>query len=145
MESTWESRDLPVLDVVVRYFDEHAQGAMLSCKQVADLAGREPTDVYRALKVLQPTYVRLVEGLGHGPLASSVRGVTDDARRVAGQWPSAETVADRIVVALMEAAEREPDERKRTKLRAAAETLGSLGRDVLVTVAANVATRPIGL
>jgi hypothetical protein len=23
MESTWERRDLPVLDAVVRYFDEH--------------------------------------------------------------------------------------------------------------------------
>lgn len=33
------------------------------------------------------------------------------------------------------------DEWKRTKLRAAAETLGSFGRDLLVVVAANVATK----
>jgi len=57
---------------------------MLTCEQVAKLAGLDPADVYRALKTLQPTYVRLVEGLGHGPIASSVRGVTDDARRAVG-------------------------------------------------------------
>jgi hypothetical protein len=62
---------------------------------------------------------------------------------VVGQWPSAEAVADRIVAALVEAADREPDEGKRSRLRAAAETLGSFGRDLLVSVAANVATKPI--
>lgn len=144
MERTWETRELPVLDAVVRYFDEHPQGVMLSCKEVADLVGRDPMDVYRALKILQPTYVRLVEGLGHGPIASSVRGVTDEARRSVGQWPSPESVADRIVRELVEAANREPDEAKRTKLRAAADSLGGFGRDLLINVIANVATKPIG-
>jgi len=83
MESTLEPRELPVLDAVVRYFDEHpqGQGVMLTCRQVADLAGRDPTDVYLALKILEPTYVRLEEGLARGPTRSSVRGITDEARR----------------------------------------------------------------
>ena len=77
------------------------------------------------------------------PNPHSVRGITDEARRAVGQWPTPEAVADRIVAALLEAAEREPDRQKQTKLRAAAETLGSFGRDLLVNVAANVATKPI--
>jgi hypothetical protein len=134
MESTWELRDLPVLDTVVPYFDEHPQGVMLSCREVADLAGRDPTDVYQALKILQLTYVRLVEGLGHGPISSSVRGVTDDARRAVGQWPSPDVWADRIIRALLDAAQREPDEAKRSRLRATADGLAGFGRDVLVGV-----------
>jgi hypothetical protein len=146
MESTWEPRELPVLDAVVRYFDEHpqGQGVMLTCQQVADLAGRDPTDVYRALKVLEPTYVRLEEGLARGPTRSSVRGITDEARRAVGQWPSPEVWADRIVRALLEAADREPDQERRSRLRATAEGLGGFGRDVLVGVLSGGITQSMG-
>jgi len=144
MDRTWETRELPVLDVVVRYFDEHPQGARLSCKEVADLASRDPTDVYRALKILQPTYLRLVEGLGHGPISSSVRGVTDDARRVVGQWPSAEVWLDRLVEALREAAERESDPEKKSRLRTMAEGLGGFARDVAVGVLSGGITQSMG-
>jgi len=143
MESTWEPRDLPVLDVAVRYFDENPRGVMLSCKEVADLAGLDPTDAYRALKVLEPTYVRLVEGLGHGPTSSSVRGVTDQARRAVGQWPSPDVWVDRLVEALREAAELEPDPERRGRLRAMAEGLGGFARDVAVGVLSGGITQSI--
>ena len=73
-----------------------------------------------------------------------IMGVTDAARQAVGQWPSPESVVDRIVGELVAAAEREPDEAKRTKLRAAADAVGGFARDVVVSVIANVATRPIG-
>jgi hypothetical protein len=144
MESTWERRDLPVLDAVVRYYTEHpqGQGVMLRCEQVADLTGLDTTEVYRALKRLEPTYVRLVEGLARSPSGCSIAGVTDAARRAVGQWP--ESLADGIIRGLLEAADREPDQAKRTRLRAAAEALGGFGRDLLINVIANVATRPLG-
>jgi hypothetical protein len=144
MESTWEPRDLPVvLGAVVRYYTEHpqGQGVMLTYQQVADLTGLDPTDVYRALKRLEPTYVRLLEGLARDPSGCSVGGVTDAARRAVGQWP--ESVADGIIRGLLEAADREPDEAKRSRLRAAADALGGFARDLLVNVIANVATKPI--
>jgi hypothetical protein len=144
MESTWEPRDLPlVLNTVVRYYTEHpqGQGVILTCEQVASLAGLGPSDVYRALKRLEPTYVRLVEGLARDPSGCSVAGVTDAARRAVGQWP--ESAADGIVRGLLEAADREPDQAKRTRLRAAADVLGGFGRDLLINVIANVATKPI--
>ena len=40
MESTWEPRDLPVLEAVVRYFDEHPQGVMLRCEELAEDAAQ---------------------------------------------------------------------------------------------------------
>jgi hypothetical protein len=144
MESTWEPQDLPVvLDAVVRYYNEHpqGQGVMLTCEQVAKLTGLGLTDVYRALKRLEPTYVRLVEGLDRSPSGCSVAGVTDAARRAVGQWP--ESVADGIVRELLAAADREPDEAKRTRLRVAADAMGGFGRNLLINVIANVATKPI--
>jgi hypothetical protein len=146
MEATWEGRDLPVLDVVVRHFDEHpqGQGVMLSCRDIANRAGRDPADVYRALKILEPTYLWLAEGLGRGPSGCTVRGVTDDARRAVGQWPSADVWVDRLVQALREAAEREPDPERKTRLRAMAEGLGGFARDVAVGVLSGGITQSMG-
>ena len=146
MESTWEPRDLLVLDVVVRHYDEHpqGQGVMLTCPQVASLVGLDPTDVYRALKVLEPSYVRLAEGWGRGPGGCSIQGVTDQARRAVGQWPSAEVWVDRLVQALREAAEREPDPERRGRLRAMAEGLGGFARDVAVGVLSGGITQSMG-
>jgi hypothetical protein len=144
MEPSWEARDVPVvLGAVVRYYTEHpqGQGVMLTCQKVADLTDLDPADVYRALKRLGPTYVRLVEGLARTPSGCSVAGVTDAARRAVGQWP--ESLADGIIRGLLDAAEREPDQAKRTRLRDAADALGAFGRDLLVNIIANVATKPI--
>ena len=108
----------------------------------AEITGMDPGQVGRAVRTLSPRFIKTAPGLG-GLTEVGIMGVTDEARQAVGQWPTPESVADRIVAALLEAADREPDERKRTKLRAAAETLGSFGRDLLVNVAANVATKPI--
>ena len=56
MEDTWVSRDLPVLDAVVRLLDA-GQFAVT----VADIAGEtgfDPKTVDRALDALHGTYVR---------------------------------------------------------------------------------------
>jgi hypothetical protein len=144
MESTWEPRDLPVLDAVVHYFEEHGGSLRPHVADIADLTGISAEQVARAAQALDPAYLKL-QMMGGGPGRYIILGITDEARRAVGQWPSPEAVADRIVAELLEAANQEPDEGKRTKLRAAAETLGSFGRDLLVNVAANLATKPIGL
>jgi hypothetical protein len=142
MESTWETRDLPVLDAVVRYFDEHDGSEIPDVKIFAKLTGMDPSQVVRAVRALSPRFIKTQGTLG-GIMHVAIIGITDEARERVGQWPTPEAVADRIVAALLEAAEREPDEGKRSGLRAAAETLGSFGRDLLINVAANVATKPI--
>ena len=143
MESTWERRDLPVLEAIVRYFDEHDGPEIPDVETFVKLTGMDPGQVARAVRALSPRFIKTGAALG-GLMDVAIMGVTDEARQAVGQWPTPESVADRIVAALLEAADEEPDERKRTKLRAAAETLGSFGRDLLINVAANVATKPIG-
>jgi hypothetical protein len=142
MESTWTTRDQPVLDAIVRYFDEHDGPEIPDVETFAKLTRMGPGQVARAVRALSPRFIKTQATYG-GPMNVAIVGITDEAREKVGQWPTPESVADRIVAALLEAAEQEPDERKRTKLRAAAETLGSFGRDLLINVAANVATKPI--
>jgi hypothetical protein len=146
MDSTWEQRDLPVLDAVVRYFDEHAGMSFPQVSDIAEITGRDPKEVYRALKALDGTYVELQEYLaGDNPNPHTVMAVSEEARRAVGQWPSPELWADRIIQALREAAEREPDPAKRSRLRATAEGLAGFGRDVLVGVLSGGITRGMDL
>jgi hypothetical protein len=70
--------------------------------------------------------------------------VTDEARRVVRQWPSADVWVDRLVAALGEAADREPDPERRSRLRAIAEGLGGFARDVAVGVLSGGITQSRG-
>jgi hypothetical protein len=81
VESTWEVRDLPVLDAVMRYYEAQPGQPGPRVADIAEAMGRDPTDVYRALKAMDPTYVRLQGGPGRGVSGSMVRGITDEARR----------------------------------------------------------------
>ncbi|WP_020387712.1 hypothetical protein [Kribbella catacumbae] len=66
---------------------------------------------------------------------------TGHARRVVGAWPTPESLADRIIAALNDAADNEPDEAKKGKLRRAAEAVAGVGRDILTDVTAQVITK----
>jgi hypothetical protein len=141
VESTWEPRDLPVLDAVVRLFDENVD-AMPDVAQIAKITGRDPVEVHRALRALEGPFIHVPDiSVGADASIYFVDGVTPQARRVVGQWPSPELWADRIIKALLEASEREQDPAKRSRLRATAEGLASFGRDVLVGVLSGGITR----
>jgi hypothetical protein len=142
MESTWEPRDLPVLEAVARYIDERAGSHSPKVFDIAETTGRPMTDVLRALLALHPTYLE-VRPVGH-PEHWTVARVTDEARRAVGQWPSPEVWVDRLVEALREAAEREPDPERRGRLRAMAEGLGGFARDVAVGVLSGGITQSMG-
>jgi hypothetical protein len=144
MKSTWERRDLPVLEAFVRLFDERPEVVSVTIKGIADHLGMQPVEVYQAAKALHPTYLTLKEMMAP-PEHHQIRGITDSARRAVGQWPSPDVWAERIIQALLDAAEREPDEAKKSRLRAAAEGLAGFGRDVLVGVLSGGITRGMGL
>jgi hypothetical protein len=142
MESTWESRDLPVLEAVARYIDERGGSHYPKVFDIAEITGRHMTDALRALLALQPTYLE-VRSVGH-PEHWTVARVTDEGRRAVGQWPSPDLWVERLVEALCEAAEREPDPEKKGRLRAMAEGLGGFARDVAVGVLSGGITQSMG-
>lgn len=70
---------------------------------------------------------------------------TGYARRAVGAWPTAETIADRLITALDEAAEREPDPERKGWLRKSAAYLGNAGRDLAVEIGATAINRQMGM
>jgi hypothetical protein len=145
MDDTWVSRDLPVLDAVVRLLDEGAWEVT-----VADLAaetGLDPKAVDRALEALQGPYVVEYERLATGGIPDlwSVTEVTAAARRVVGQWPTAESLAARLAEAFSEAADEEKDPERKSRLRQLASFLGETGKDLAAEVMAKVIMHQTGM
>lgn len=145
MESTWESRDLPVLQAIVGICDE--TGAAADRAAVAERTGLNEGTVraaFFALAAEQPAFFR------HGDTSRLARrdidyalDPTGHARRTVGSWPTPENLADRIVAALNEAAEQAPTPDDRTKLKKAAEAVSGVGKGVLTGVLTHVLTQGI--
>lgn len=132
LDDTWHRRDLPVLRTVVRLYDETMH--VVKIGEVEEATGLSPDDVQRAGIALAAA--GLVDTRGAAQLAVLMfGGVTAEARRLAGSWPSADSIADRLLATLNDMAEHGSDEVVKTKARKAAEALGSMTRDTLVAVA----------
>jgi len=71
--------------------------------------------------------------------------VSPEARTATGQWPTAETLAMRIIKALEDSAAAEPDIEKRGRLRSAASALRDTAKDVGTNVLTAVILRSTGL
>ena len=143
VQDTWATRDLPVLKAVVELFDggEWRVGGA----QVAERTGLAEDVVQRAFFALAnedpPLFKYIDTSSLAGPEIGWVYEPSGEARRRVGAWPTPESLADRLVQAMDQVAESEPDEEKRSKLRNAAVYLGSAGRDMLVQVAATAVSR----
>jgi hypothetical protein len=143
MENTWANRDFPVLDAVVRLL-EHKAGVFGS--DIARATGFDAGTVAQALAALEGPYVVAVRrDMGSGSSGWSITKVTADARRVVSQWPSPESLVDRLAEAFGTAADGEPDDEKKGRLRQVASFLGSTGRDVATEVVSKVILRSAGM
>jgi hypothetical protein len=141
VKDTWASRDLPALDATVALLEE------TDLPEVTDIANRTGlavADVARALRAMDGVYVDLQMTMGDSA-RWFVRGVTPEARRAVGQWPTAESLIGQLVTGLEAAAEREDDPERRGRLRQAASLLGGAVRDIAVDIAAKVIERGTGL
>jgi hypothetical protein len=130
------TRDLLVLDAIVRYFAEH-DDAFPDVRDLAAITGLRPADVYKACRALNGIYIDFTMLMtGGDPNPHFVAGVHPAARQVVGQWPTGEEWVSRLVVALTEAADNEPNEERRPKLRATAQLLGGIAKEIIVQVIA---------
>jgi hypothetical protein len=143
MESTWESRDLPVLEAIVRLSDEG--NYPVEAQELTKRTGFDYETVQQALWALayeQPPFFDPIDTSSFGGRdMAGVREVSGHARRTVSAWPTPEVLADRIITALNEAANNEPDEAKKGMLRRGAETVGGVGKDVLTGVLTQVITQ----
>jgi hypothetical protein len=141
VDSTWESRDLPVLQAVVQLYE--VNGRDVRAEQIEEALGLPRETVQAALRALKHSdvpYLTNVYEVAEGYIWHA-GAPTGHARRLVGAWPTPETLADRVITALNDAADNEPDEAKKGKLRRGAEAVAGVGRDVLTDVMAQVITK----
>lgn len=137
------SRDLPVLTAVVELCEEHFPAtSSVGRLEVAERSGLENEDIDRAVAALVGDgYLDWVTNPGDDRIVSwRVTGVSGRARRLVGQWPSADGLIVEMVSALNVAAENEPDAEKGSKLRDVARGMNSVAKGVITSVAANLIT-----
>ncbi len=145
MDETWTNRDLPVLRAIVETYEETGHAMHPGPIEAATgLPGTEVQAALRALNLEDPPFVTKMQRYASGHV-SLIGAPTGHARRAVGAWPTAESIADRLVSALDEAADREPDEERKGFLRKAAGYLGHAGRDLAVEIGATAINRQMGL
>jgi len=141
---TWSNRDLPVLRTIVRGYDD--EGVSPDTDAITQSTGLSEDDVKRAIRALEqedPPYLLNVLWGGANNIWSSGTP-TGHARRAVGSWPTAESLATRIVDGLAEAASQEDDAETANWLRKTAQYLGAAGRDVGINIAATMINRQLG-
>jgi hypothetical protein len=139
---TWAARDLPVLDATVSLL-EHSY--MVTVTDIAASTGLDPSVVAQALEALDPTYVDFRKTTtGGDPRFWYVFKVTPEARRVVGQWPTAEALAGRLAEELEVAARREADTQRQGLLVYAARLVGDTLREATVRAAGAVLAPAFG-
>lgn len=133
----WESLHRPVLAATVKLkaADRGYSGILVG--DIAEEAGIDVADTFAALHQFhEDEIVRLKSYLNGGRLgANRVMAVSAEAFKLVGEWPTPESVAQRLIDALEEIAEHSQDPVAKSKARRAADALTSLTRDTLVSVA----------
>ena len=145
MDQTWTVSHLPVLRAIVELYEE--TGQIVSPNQIEAKTGLAAEVVQSALRALdseQPPYVKKMQRYSSGHVVM-IGAPTGHARRAVGAWPTAETIADRLVSALDEAADREPDPERKGWLSKTAAYLGNAGRDLAVEIGATAINRQMGM
>lgn len=65
-------------------------------------------------------------------------GVTAEARRVVGQWPTGESLVDQLASGIAQAAEQEADPEQKSRLRSVASGLASAAKTIAINVASEI-------
>ena len=142
MHDTWAARDLPVLDATVRLLE---QSYMVTVTDIAARTGLEAPVVAKALEALDPVYVDFRKTTtGGDPRFWYVFKVTPEARRAVGQWPTPESLANRLADELAAAAQRESDSERQSLLIYAARLIGDTLQEYTVRAAAGVLAPALG-
>ncbi|TDK86065.1 hypothetical protein EI067_30365 [Mycobacterium paragordonae] len=115
---TWTTRDLPVLRAIVDIYEEEEDESGIEPWEIRRRTGFDEATVRKALRALnrQP-YFEDAQVISSGEIWM-VGAPTAEALRLVGQWPSPETLLNRLIADLQLASDNEdlPDE-ERGKLR----------------------------
>lgn len=142
LNDVWANRDYPVLREITRQLDEssspiHPSDLNASLGMSADVL----QSALQALRRRGFIEVEAAESYGGGSQVIAIVDVAGAAYLVTGLHPDTDEQLSGLVQLLQQAAEQSPDEDERTRLRRAADAIGSVSRDVMVGVMTAYATK----
>lgn len=140
MQSTWETRDLPVLEAIVLLSDERV--GPFGVESVVPTAPLSEPEVQATLRALSGEHPPLLENCTTmaGGSIRLVGSATGEARRRVGAWPTPENLATRMLAALEEAAQSAPTAEERTRLQRVLEAVRDVGTQTVAAILAGVVT-----
>jgi hypothetical protein len=134
---TWTTRELPILRAALSRFDTCQQEsvALESVRIETGLPAGQIWAGVQALKNADPPFLEFRSNTGWnvegGHVSGLITGITERTRRKLGSWPSPESMLESLIQALNAAADSAPEE-KRSRLRAAAEALSGMAREIAI-------------
>jgi hypothetical protein len=128
LPDTWFVRDLPVLRAIARLVDAPAHGGAPYVGQVVPASGLAKPEVLAAARALVAAgYVEALTTYA-GEIVRFT-GISAEARRLAGLWPTPQGEWERLLEQLAARAQNAPTDVERDRWRALAEAAGALGPD----------------
>jgi hypothetical protein len=124
----WFTRDLPVLRAIARLVDEPKHGGNPYLGQVVPASGLPKPEVQAAARALADTgYVQVLTTYS-GEIVRFT-GVSAEARRLAGLWPTPQGEWERLLEQANTRAEKAPTDVERARWRAFADAAAAVGPD----------------
>jgi hypothetical protein len=128
LDDAWFTRDLPVLRAIARLVDEPSSGGSPYLGQVVPASGLPKPEVLAAARALVSAgYVEALTTYS-GDIVRFT-GISPEARRLAGLWPTPQGEWDRLLEQLTARAANAPTEVERGRWRALAEAAEAVGPD----------------
>jgi hypothetical protein len=129
LPDVWFTRDLPVLRAIARLVDEPKHGgAPYLLGSVVPASGLPKAEVVAAAKAL--VSAGYAEALtNHAGDIVRITGISAEARRLAGLWPTPQGEWDRLLEQLTARAQNAPTDVERQRWRAFADAAAAVGPD----------------
>jgi hypothetical protein len=128
LDDAWFTRDLPVLRAIARLVDGPEHGGAPYLGQVVPASGLPKADVVAAARALVSAgYVEALTNYA-GEIVRFT-GISAEARRLAGLWPTPQGEWTRLVEQLAARSQNAPTDVERQRWRAMADAAAALGED----------------
>jgi hypothetical protein len=128
LPDVWFTRDLPVLRAIARLVDEPQHGGAPYLGQVVPASGLPKPAVMSAARALVSAgYVEALTNYA-GEIVRFT-GISAEARRLAGLWPTPQGEWDRLLEQLTARAENAPTDGERQRWRALSDAAAAVGPD----------------
>ena len=128
LDDVWFTRDLPVLRAIARLVDGPEHGGAPYLGQVVPASGLPKPDVVAAARALVAAgYVEALTNYS-GEIVRFT-GISDEARRLVGLWPTPQGEWERLLEQLATRAEKAPTDVERQRWRVLSDAARALGDD----------------